>query len=352
MKFFGAMIRYFLNINTIWGLMILASFVLCVAQHYLPTTTPIPADRFIRGQNTLTLKITDSGNKATTFDYPLAFSADNPDALVLPHDDLATHKDRPRLLSAIPTGNGFLLKWDTERHGQYEAAVNGHPVAKGKLVTLGALSDAAISYATKAFEIALGLVSTMVLFLGLMKVGEDAGIVQLVARVFHPVIRFLFPQVPRDHPAGSAILMNMTTSMLGLGNAATPFGLKAMKELQSLNRHKDVASDSQIMLLAYNTAGLALIPTTLLAVRKAAGCSDPFEIIGTCLLGGATATVVALITAKLLGRLPLFSVEAALAEGTDQSPPPAANSASGQTPAQAATPTPTGAPDSGQENNA
>jgi spore maturation protein A len=132
--------------------------------------------------------------------------------------------------------------------------------------------------------------------------------------VFYPIIRFIFPQVPREHPANGAILMNMTTSILGLGNAATPFGLKAMKELQSLNPNPEVATDAQVTLLAYNTAGLALIPTTLLAVRKSAGCSDPFEIIGTCLVTGLVSTITAITMAKLLARLPFFSVRAALAE--------------------------------------
>jgi spore maturation protein A len=108
--------------------------------------------------------------------------------------------------------------------------------------------------------------------------------------------------------------MNVTTTLLGLGNAATPFGLKAMKELQSLNDHPEVATDSQIMLLGYNTAGLAILPTTLLGVRQAAHCSDPAEIIGTCIIAGATSTLTAIIMVKLLGRLPVFSRAAAVAE--------------------------------------
>lgn len=313
MKAVGYFLRYLLNINTIWGLMILISFFACVVQHYLPTQTTIPPGQLRDGENTLTLKIQGPDGNVQQFDYVLRLG---PEGLTLPAEQQAgpAKKDRPWLISAAAAGAGYVLKWDTHSHGQYEAAVNGNTVAAGKLVTLGALTAAATGYAGKAFEIALGLVATMVLFLGLMKVGEDAGIVQLVARLFYPVIRFLFPQVPKDHPANGAILMNMTTTILGLGNAATPFGLKAMKELHSLNPNQDIASDSQVMLLAYNTAGMALVPTTMLAVRQAAGCSDPFEIIGTCLLAGATSTITALAMAKLLGKLPFFTVQAALAE--------------------------------------
>ena len=209
------------------------------------------------------------------------------------------------------------VAFDYAAHGRYEGAIGERIVANGKLVTLQALTDAAFDYAEKGFKIALGLIASMVLFLGLMKVGEDAGIVQLVAKAFYPVIRFLFPDVPRDHPASGAILMNWTTTLLGLGNAATPFGLKAMKELESLNPHPGIASNSQVMLLGYNTAGLALLPTTLIAVRKSAGCIDPFEIIGTCMFAGLAATVTAIVMAKVLGKLPMFSIKAAIAEQSD-----------------------------------
>ncbi len=311
MKYFGTAFRYLLNINTIWGLMILFAFGLCVWQHYAPTVSVIPAEQVRAGPNELVIRVLGKDDKAQSFTYPLVGSAAG-----LSFDAGQQNKDRPWLMKVEPVAAGYRLTWDSGDHGRYEVGFNGRLVAAGKLVTLQSLTDAAFEYAQKGFEIALGLVATMVLFLGLMKVGEDAGIVQLVARAFHPAIRLLFPDVPREHPASGAILMNITTSILGLGNAATPFGLKAMKALQELNPHKEIASDSQVMLLAYNTAGLALLPTTLLAVRKSAGCSDPFEIIGTCMVTGAVSTVVALIMARLLGKLPFFSIRAALAERT------------------------------------
>ncbi len=311
MRVLGSFFRYLFNINTLWGLMILVSFALCVAQHYLPTTTVIPAGVVREGPNKLIIRAKGPGDQTRSTECTLSLG---PEGLAVPADVRERGKDRPWLISVRQAASGYLLKWDNDGYGKYEVMVNDKPVGQGSLVTLQSLTDAAFSYAEKGFDIALGLVAAMVLFLGLMKVGEEAGIVQLAARLFHPVIRLLFPHVPRDHPASGAILMNVTTTVLGLGNAATPFGLKAMKELQELNSDPDVASDSQVTLLAINTAGFALLPTTLLAVRKSAGCSDPFEIIGTCMIGGAVATIVAVIGARLLGRLSIFSVRAALAE--------------------------------------
>jgi len=313
MRVLGPLLRSALNINTVWGLMILISFVLCVAQHFLPTTTTISAAQLRDGDNALTIRITNANDQAKAHDFVLSRGAEG---LKLPPVPAKAEKGRPRLVSAVRDNDGFAITWDSEDYGQYEVVVNGAPVSRGRLVTLQTLTDSAFDYAKKGFDIALGLVATMVLFLGLMKVGEDAGIVQLVAKVFHPIIRLIFPGVPRDHPASGAVLMNMTTGVLGLGNAATPFGLKAMKELETLNPHPGVATDAQVTLLSWNTGGLALLPTTLLAVRKAAGCSDPFEVIGTCLIGGATATIVAVLAARLLSKLPMVSVRAALAEET------------------------------------
>jgi len=311
MRVLGNCLRWFLSINTIWGLLILSAFVLCVAQHYLPTATVLPADHIQPGDNHLTIRVT--GREKRAQDYAFTLVARH-DALDIRAEDQQADIERPWLIDVRRIGAGLVLRWDCQQTGPYEVALGEAVVARGRLVNLQSLTDAAFEYATIGFDIALGLVAAMVLFLGLMKVGEDAGIVQIVARVFRPLLRFLFPEVPPDHPANGALLMNITTTVLGLGNAATPFGLKAMKELQSLNPHPNVATNAQVMLLGYNTAGFALLPTTLLAVRKSAGCSDPFEIIGTCMLAGAAATITAITMVKLLGRLPMFSVAAAVAE--------------------------------------
>ncbi len=323
MRMIGAALSWLLNINTVWAGLILVALLLTVVQHYLPTTSVIPADLLGPGGHTVTVTVTGRNNQARVLELAVRMESDG---LHLPPPGPPA-PDRPRLIRARLEDGACLMVWDDATCGRYEITVDGRPAARGRLVTLQALTDAAFDYAQTAFNIALGLVAAMVLFLGLMKVGEDAGIVQLAARLLHPVIRILFPDVPRDHPASGAILMNFATTILGLGNAATPFGLKAMKELQTLNPHPEVATNAQVTLLAYNTAGLALLPTTLLAVRKAAGCSDPFEVIGTCLITGAVSTVTAVVMARLLAGLPVFSVRAALAEGNDSSADAAADTA-------------------------
>lgn len=314
MKNVGSLVRYILNINTIWGAMIIMAFALTVYQHYAPTTSTLPAPLFREGENAVHVKVVDKDSKVFEITSALVVRGGQ---LLIPETDRAESPERPYLLSSGKVPNAYLLRWDCGTYGSYTVSVNGQVAQKGRLVTLPALTDAAFQYAKIAFDIGLGLVSTMVLFLGLMKVGEDAGIVQLAARAFRPLIRFLFPDIPQDHPANGAVLMNITTAILGLGNAATPFGLKAMMELQKINPHKTVASDSMVMLLGWNTAGFALLPTTLLAVRKSSGCSDPFEIIGTCMMAGAIATITAIVMVKSLGLLPFFRVEAALDEESE-----------------------------------
>lgn len=314
--FFRAFFRWLLTINAVWGLMIIIAFVLTVYQHFNPTTDSTPAGLWKDGENKLTIKVFDKDGKATPSDFTIGRVNG---ALTILAGAKKAVGDKPYLISV--EDQGFVkVKWDAETYGKYELEVNGAPAAKGNLVTLQALTDSAMEYAKKAFELGLGLVSTMVLFLGIMKIGEDAGIVQFVARVMRPIIRWVFPDIPDGHPASGAILMNFTTGMLGLGNAATPFGLKAMMELQKLNRVKNVASNSMVVLLAWNTSGFAILPTSLLAIRKSANCADPMQIIGPCMLGGLCSTVAAILFAKALCRLPMFSYDAAAAEEPEESP--------------------------------
>jgi len=169
---------------------------------------------------------------------------------------------------------------------------------------MAALTAAAIESAGKAVTFSIGLAGVLALWLGLMKVAEEAGLVRAIARVFRPLLRFLFPAVPADHPALGAIVMNVGANVLGLGNAATPFGLKAMQELETLNPHKGTASDAQAMLVALNTASIQLVPATVIALRTAAGSAAPAEILGPTILASACGVVVAALAARLLA--PLF----------------------------------------------
>ncbi len=173
------------------------------------------------------------------------------------------------------------------------------------------LTTAAVESAGKAVTLALGLAGVMTLWLGLMKVAEEAGLVAALARVARPLLRRLFPGVPADHPALGAVVMNVSANLLGLGNAATPFGVRAMQELEGLNPHPGTASDAQAMLCALNTASIQLVPASVIALRAAAGSRAPGEILGATLLASLCAATTAVLAAKALA--PLFPA-----------PPPAA----------------------------
>ncbi len=169
-----------------------------------------------------------------------------------------------------------------------------------------AVTKAALDYAGIAVDISLGLIGIMALWLGVMKVAEEAGLIKIIANAVRPVTKFLFPDVPSDHPAMGAMIMNISANMLGLGNAATPFGLKAMEELDKLNPNKGTATNAMCTFLTVNTAGLTLIPATAIAVRAAAGSSDPAIIIGTSIFGASCATITGITAAKILEK---FSIE-------------------------------------------
>jgi spore maturation protein A len=171
------------------------------------------------------------------------------------------------------------------------------------LVYLKKVTNAAFEVAGVAVQIAIGLIGIMALWLGVMKVAEKAGLIANLAHVVRPITSRLFPDIPADHPAIGSMIMNISANILGLGNAATPFGVKAMQELESLNPHKGVASDAQALFCALNTASLQLVPASVIALRAAAGSRAPAEIIGATLLASACGAVVAVIAAKLLARL-------------------------------------------------
>ncbi len=175
-----------------------------------------------------------------------------------------------------------------------------------RFVKLRAVTQAALDYAATAVTIALGLIGIMALWLGVMKVAEEAGLIRALTRLLTPLTRFLFPEVPPDHPAVGAMIMNISANMLGLSNAATPFGLKAMEELNKLNPKVGTATNAMCTFLTINTAGLVLIPATAIAIRAAAGSANPGIIIGTSIFGAGCATVAGLVAVKLLQRLPRF----------------------------------------------
>ncbi|SIT75591.1 nucleoside recognition domain-containing protein [Pontibacter indicus] len=156
------------------------------------------------------------------------------------------------------------------------------------------------------FEISLGLTGVMTLWLGLMKVGEQGGIIAIFSRLVGPFFNRLFPEIPKNHPVFGSILMNFSANMLGLDNAATPLGLKAMKEMQELNPIKDRASNAQIMFLVLNTSGLTIIPISIMVFRAQLGAADPSDIFIPILLATFFSTIVGLIAVALYQRINLF----------------------------------------------
>lgn len=173
------------------------------------------------------------------------------------------------------------------------AALNGR---------IDTVTASAMKAAELGVETAFGLIGVMSLWLGLMKLAEEAGFIRGLARLFGPLIRKLFPTLKPNSPALGAIIMNLSANILGLGNAATPFGLKAMQELQKENPHPDVASPAMITFLALNTACITLIPATIIGVRLKAQSLNPTEIIGTTIFATGCAMTVAIIADYLIRR--------------------------------------------------
>lgn len=156
------------------------------------------------------------------------------------------------------------------------------------------VTEAAFSGAQTGVTVCFGLISILVFWMGLMKIAEVSGIVRRLSLLMAPIVRWLFPDVPKDHPALGYILSNMSANLLGLGNAATPMGIRAMQELQKLNANPAVATPAMCTLLALNTASITIVPTTLIAIRMNFGSAHPADIIGPTLLATAISTGAAI----------------------------------------------------------
>ena len=185
-------------------------------------------------------------------------------------------------------------------------------VAMGKLLFLGdteiftELVNSTFSSSKNAFEISLGLTGLLSLWLGVMKIGERSGMINALSRWLSPVFCRLFPDIPKGHPAMGSIFMNLSANMLGLDNAATPLGLKAMKELQELNPKKDTATNPMIMFLVINTSGLILIPVSIMMYRAQMGAAQPTDIFIPTLLSTAVSTAVGILTVSISQRINLL----------------------------------------------
>ena len=171
------------------------------------------------------------------------------------------------------------------------------------------VTKAAFDYAKISVDIAIGLIGIMALWLGIMNIAQEAGIIKILARAIKPISKRLFPEIPPEHPASGAMVLNIAANWLGLSNAATPLGLKAMEELQKLNPNKDTATNAMATFLALNTGSITLIPATIIGVRVSLGSSNPTEIIGTTIFASTCATVFAVTATKLFQRLPVFRIK-------------------------------------------
>jgi spore maturation protein SpmA/spore maturation protein SpmB len=186
----------------------------------------------------------------------------------------------------------------------------------GKISPMEILSKSVVESAGGSVELALGLIGVMTLFLGLMKVAEAGGILTLISRLIRPLMVRLFPEVPPEHPAMGAMILNLSANALGLGNAATPFGIRAMQELDKLNPHPGTATDPMVLFLAINTSSVTLLPTGVIALRAAAGSVDPAGILPTTLFATCCSTIAAVFAAKAYGRF--FKIRNSRAEKADK----------------------------------
>ncbi len=185
-------------------------------------------------------------------------------------------------------------------------------VALFKLIFLGdtevfsKIVEAVFTKAGDGFTLSLGLTGALALWMGILKIGERGGLIKIISRLLSPLFTKLFPELPKDHPAIGTMILNLSANMLGLDNSATPIGLKAMKELQSVNPKKETASDAQIMFLVLNTSGMTLIPVSILALRASANSVNPTDVFIPILIATFISTMVGLIVTALIQKINLL----------------------------------------------
>ena len=177
----------------------------------------------------------------------------------------------------------------------------------GNFNAMPEMMDSIFSMSNLAFDMTIGLTGTLTFWMGVMKVGEDSGLINRLAKKLSPVLVKLFPEIPKDHPALSSLFMNISANMLGLDNAATPIGLKAMQEMQSINKQKDTASNSMIMFLTLNTSGLTIIPVSIMAYRSKFSAADPTDIFIPLLLTTMCSTLVGLLVVYAIQKINLLN---------------------------------------------
>ena len=202
-----------------------------------------------------------------------------------------------------------ILKFQLEKNSiKATALIQLEPI---QFVKLKAVTQAAIDFAAIAVQISIGLIGIMALWLGIMRIAENAGAILVFTKIVKPVTKRLFPEIPSDHPAIGAMLMNIAANVLGLSNAATPLGLKAMEELNKLNPKLGTATNAMCTFLVINTGGFILVPATVIAIRASLGSANPGLVIATSMFGSGCATITGLIAVKLMQRMKIFNKDVA-----------------------------------------
>ncbi len=186
-------------------------------------------------------------------------------------------------------------------------AALGRMIFAGDTEIFSAMVNSTFEMAKTGFEISLGLTGVMTLWLGLMRIGEKGGMIQIFSKLFGPFFHKLFPEIPANHPVNGSIMMNLAANMLGVDNAATPLGLKAMSQLQELNPKKDTASNSMIMFLVLNTSGLTLIPVSIMVYRAQMGAADPSDVFIPILIATFFSTVAGILSVSIYQKINLFN---------------------------------------------
>ncbi len=308
-------------LNYIWAGLIISSFLFALGND----VRDISGDRYRNGQPLPVALALPSGYDSAARRVPVVIRIEPGQYGVFYRTDQRPDTSYPGYLlqtregtqlrfaagARLPEPLATIAKVSSSRDQELQGRLVGFtPAAEGtagvvfepvRFVKLNAIAAAALDFAKTAAEIALSLVGVMSLFLGLIKIAEHAGIIYSLVKLVRPVLRPLFPEVPADHPALAMIALALTANVFGLGNAATPFGIKAMEELQKLNKSEDTATNSMVMMLALSTASVQLVPPVLLLALLGLQINKlVFPIIGTGLCG----LIIAIVSAKLLGRLP------------------------------------------------
>jgi spore maturation protein A len=200
----------------------------------------------------------------------------------------------------IASINDFIYQGENPKPQPVKEQTKTEKTSLNESTYLGKITSGAINAAELAVTISIGLIGVMALWLGVMRVAEEAGMIKKLGLLVRPITKRLFPSIPEDHPAIGAMIMNISANMLGLSNAATPLGLKAMDELQKLNKKKDTASNDMITFLVINTSAITLVPASAIAIRASLGSVNPQQIIFPAILAATCATIVGLTTVKLI----------------------------------------------------